>query len=36
MVKFKKPNWKARGRVKLRREEKRHFKSNAVWFIGSI
>lgn len=35
-VKFKKPNWKARGGVKLRREKKMHFRPNAAWFIGSI
>lgn len=36
MAKFKKPNWKARRRVKLRREKKMPFRPNAVWLISSI
>lgn len=36
IVKFEKPNWKARGGVKLRREKKMDFRPNAVWFLGSI
>ena len=36
MAKFKKPNWKARGRVKLRREKKMPFRPNVFWLISSI